>query len=50
MGQSRRAVLETTFHVDAQHPTRRLVFEIGMLMLPGFVGVLVVGIFFIMAV
>ena len=40
---SRRAILENAFHVDAKHPARRVVFEIGMLLLPTIVSAFVVG-------
>jgi hypothetical protein len=31
---SRRAVLEDAFHVDAKHPARRLLVDIGMAVVP----------------
>ena len=40
---SRRTILEDAFHADAQHPARRVIFEIGMLLLPAIAATLVVG-------
>jgi len=40
---SRRAILEQTFHVDSQHPGRRVIFEVGYALMPMIVIGLVVG-------
>ena len=40
---SRRAILEQEFHVDSQHPGRRVIFEVGYLLMPMIAIGLVVG-------
>ena len=42
---SRRAILEQAFHVDSQHPGRRVIFEVGYLLTPVIAIGLVVGVF-----
>lgn len=42
---SRRAILEQAFHVDSRHPGRRVIFEVGYLLMPIFAVGFVVGVF-----